>query len=66
MNQFFDLAVIVIGGVILANLISGPNVPGTGVLLCGIGYFWKAAVNGMLGQQVPPYTCGQSQGTAQV
>jgi hypothetical protein len=59
MSQVFDLAVIVVIGVIIANAVSGPNVAGTGVILCAIGYFWKAAVNGMLGQQVPAYTCGQ-------
>jgi hypothetical protein len=61
MSAVLDLAVIVIVGVIIANAVSGPNVAGTGVILCGIGWFWKAAVNGMLGQQVPPYTCGGTQ-----
>lgn len=59
MKRVFDLATIVIVGIIIATLASNANTGGTGTLLCGVTYFWQAAVNGMLGQQVPNYNCGQ-------
>jgi hypothetical protein len=48
MRGVLNLAVIVAGGVMLADLVK--NVAGTTALFNGIGNLWKISVNGMLGQ----------------
>jgi hypothetical protein len=42
-----NLAVIVAGGVMLADVLA--NVAGTNALFSGLGGLWKTSVNGMLG-----------------
>ncbi len=47
-NRGFDLAGLIVGGVIVAGLVR--NWTGTKVLINGITDFWKVSVNGLLGQ----------------
>lgn len=48
MRGILNLAVIIAGGVMLANLVIHPQ--GTTALFNGIGNLWKTSVNGMLGK----------------
>lgn len=48
MRGVLNLAVIVAGGVMLADLVI--HAQGTKALFDGIGGLWKTSVNGMLGQ----------------
>ena len=48
MRGILNLAVIVSGGVMLADLVIHPQ--GTKALFDGIAGLWKTSVNGMLGQ----------------
>lgn len=48
MRGILNLAVIIAGGVMLANLVA--NRAGTTALFNGIGKLWKISVNGMLGK----------------
>lgn len=48
MRGILNLAVIIAGGVMLANLVIHPQ--GTTALFNGIGNLWKVSVNGMLGK----------------
>lgn len=47
-NRLFDLAGVIVGGVILAGLVR--NWTGTKVLINGVTDWWKVSVNGLLGQ----------------
>jgi hypothetical protein len=47
MRGVLNVAVIVAGGVMLADLLIHPQ--GTKALFDGIGALWKTSVNGMLG-----------------
>lgn len=53
LSVIWDLALIVVGGVILADLVSSANVPGTKTLISGITDFVNSSVRGMLGQSTP-------------
>lgn len=46
--RIINLAVIVAGGVMLADMIA--NSAGTKALFDGVGGLWKTSVNGMLGK----------------
>lgn len=48
MRGILNLAVIIAGGVMLANLVTHSQ--GTTALFNGIGQLWKISVNGMLGR----------------
>lgn len=48
MRGILNVAVIVAGGVMLADVLIHPQ--GTTSLFNGIGNLWKISVNGMLGQ----------------
>ena len=48
MRGVLNLAVIVAGGVMLADLVI--HAQGTTALFNGLGGLWKTSVNGMLGQ----------------
>lgn len=48
MRGILNLAVIIAGGVMLANLVIHPQ--GTTALFNGIGNLWETSVNGMLGK----------------
>lgn len=48
MRGILNLAVLVAGGVMLANLVH--NASGTTALFNGMGNLWKISVNGMLGK----------------
>lgn len=48
MRGVLNLAVIVAGGVMLADVLI--HVAGTNALFAGLGGLWKTSVNGMLGQ----------------
>ena len=68
MRRVYDLAVVVIVGVILADFISGfytkgtgnlaPYGGGSGVILSGLGNIWGTTVNAMLGQVTPDQPAG--------
>lgn len=47
-NRTFDLAGLIVGGVIVAGLVR--NWQGTKVLINGVTELWKVSVNGLLGQ----------------
>lgn len=47
MRGVLNLAVIIAGGVMLADLVIHPS--GTKTLFDGIGNLWKMSINGMLG-----------------
>jgi hypothetical protein len=46
-NRTFDLAGLIVGGVIVAGLVK--NWQGTKVLVEGITGWWKVSINGLLG-----------------
>lgn len=48
MRGILNLAVIIAGGVMLANLVVHSQ--GTTALFNGVGNLWKVSVNGMLGK----------------
>lgn len=48
MRGFLNLAVIISGGVMLADILIHPQ--GAKTLFDGIGALWKTSINGMLGQ----------------
>lgn len=48
MRGILNLAIVVAGGVIVANMVH--NAQGTSALFNGIGSLWKISVNGMLGK----------------
>lgn len=48
MRGILNLAVIIVGGVMLAGLVK--NYRGTRELFNGIGKLWKISVNGLLGK----------------
>jgi hypothetical protein len=47
-NRGFDLAGVIVGGLIVAGLVR--NWTGTKVLINGVTDWWKVSVNGLLGQ----------------
>lgn len=47
-NRVFDLAGLIVGGVIVAGLVV--NYKGTAVLINGIQGLWTTSVNGLLGK----------------
>lgn len=47
-NRTFDLAGLIVGGVIVAGLVK--NWQGTKVLINGIQGLWQGSINGLLGQ----------------
>ena len=47
MRGILNLAVVIIGGVMLADLVIHPD--GTKALFNGFGLLWKQSVNGVLG-----------------
>lgn len=48
MRGVLNLAVIIAGGVMLANVIANPE--GTSTLFKGVGGLWQMSINGMLGK----------------
>ncbi len=50
MRGLLNLAVLVVMGVMLADLVIPSHVQGTNALFNGIGGLWKTSVNGLLGQ----------------
>ncbi len=46
--QVINLFVIIVGGIMLANLIANPA--GTKAFFNGVGGIWKVSVNGLLGK----------------
>lgn len=51
--MIWDLALIIVGGVIVADLVSSRSTQGTMVIINGITDFWNSSVRGMLGQPTP-------------
>ena len=51
MRNIVNLAVIIVVGVIIADLVQPAHIGGTNALLGGISGLWRVGVNGMLGQQ---------------
>lgn len=49
MRGVLNLAVLIIMGVMLADLVLPSHVSGTNALFNGIGGLWKTSINGMLG-----------------
>ena len=47
-QRVVNLAVIIVGGVMLADAIANPK--GTAALFNGLGSLWKTSVNGLLGK----------------
>jgi hypothetical protein len=50
MRGVFNLAALIVMGVMLADLVIPSHVGGTNALFSGIGNLWKTSVNGLLGQ----------------
>lgn len=50
MRGFLNLVVLIVMGVMLADLVIPSHVSGTNALFNGIGGLWKTSVNGLLGQ----------------
>ncbi len=48
MRGILNLAVVIVGGVMLANLVA--NATGTTALFNGVGGLWKISINGLLGK----------------
>lgn len=48
MRGILNLAVVIVGGVMLADLVA--NDKGTGALFNGIGSLWQMSINGLLGK----------------
>lgn len=49
-GQLFNLATLIVIGVILGNMIA--KAQGTMAFFNGIGYLWGSSINGLLGQPV--------------
>jgi len=50
MRGVLNLAVLIVMGVMLADLVIPDHVAGTKALFDGIGGLWKSSVNGLLGK----------------
>jgi hypothetical protein len=48
MRGILNLAVVIVGGVMLADLVA--NAEGTTALFNGVGGLWKISINGLLGK----------------
>lgn len=48
MRGVLNLAVVIVGGVMLADLVA--NAAGTTALFNGVGGLWKISINGLLGK----------------
>jgi hypothetical protein len=48
MRGILNLAVVIVGGVMLADLVA--NAAGTTALFNGVGGLWKVSINGLLGK----------------
>lgn len=48
MRGILNLAVVIAGGVMLANLVA--NAAGTTALFNGVGGLWQMSINGLLGK----------------
>lgn len=48
MRGILNLAVVIAGGVMLADLVA--NKEGTKALFDGVGHVWQMSINGMLGK----------------
>ncbi|MHB8437402.1 MAG: hypothetical protein ACYDC0_16315 [Acidimicrobiales bacterium] len=60
MSKFWNIAVIIVGGVIVADAVANPK--GTGTLFKGINGFWSNSIGGLLGQVPSGYTKAQTSG----
>ena len=50
MRGVLNLTILIVMGVMLADLVLPSHVGGTNALFAGIGSLWKTSVNGLLGQ----------------
>lgn len=50
MRGFLNVVVLIVMGVMLADLVLPSHVAGTNALFSGLGGLWKTSVNGLLGQ----------------
>jgi len=48
MRGILNLAVVIVGGVMLADLVA--NSSGTTALFSGVGSLWQMSINGLLGK----------------
>jgi hypothetical protein len=48
MSKFFSLAALIVGGIIVADVLTHPQ--GTAAASSGINTLWKSSVNGLLGK----------------
>jgi len=48
MRGILNLAVVIVGGVMLADLVA--NSSGTSALFSGVGSLWQMSINGLLGK----------------
>lgn len=48
MRGILNLAVVIVGGVMLADLVA--NKDGTSALFTGVGSLWQMSINGLLGK----------------
>lgn len=48
MRGILNLATVIVGGVMLADLVA--NSAGTAVLFDGVGKLWSTSINGLLGK----------------
>lgn len=49
-GRVFDLAALIVGGVIVAGLIMPKNNQGLRILINGVQGLWSSSINGLLGQ----------------
>jgi len=48
MSKFFSLAALIVGGIIVADVLTHPQ--GTAAASNGINTLWRSSVNGLLGK----------------
>jgi hypothetical protein len=64
MRGILNLAVVIVGGVMLADLVA--NKDGTSALFSGVGSLWQMSINGLLGKSSSgdgPQGAGGNQGS---
>lgn len=50
MRGFLNVLVLIVMGVMLADLVMPSHVEGTNAVFSGIGKLWQTSINGLLGQ----------------
>lgn len=56
MRGFLNVVVLIVMGVMLADLVAHKD--GTAAVFSGVGSLWKTSINGLLGQPTTPQAGG--------